>query len=224
VTEYSEPHCWRLTRNAAGSELEEGVFSLQGVIASKDLPPMIDASSASKRSAPFLRQQVTLTGFSLPTFEKALDYAGEVYNKFRRYFPDKQLQPWVLPPCSESPGRTITFSNRYFTRRNEAPTLRSIPFPLVVDPKSILANLVDGTMFHSEDNEVSYYERYQEEDKSLKHQYIPPQSFRIGDIVDIQFSFVAYRMRSGMHILKPIIYSISLVDKKYSDVCLPCYC
>ncbi|TFK73100.1 hypothetical protein BDN72DRAFT_762188, partial [Pluteus cervinus] len=215
------PHSWRLISSDASGDTEEGVFSLQGAIVGLELPPILERPGVSTKAIPFLRQQVTLSGLGLPQFEKALDLSGDAYNKFRRYFPEKQLLPWFCPPCASSSGRTISFSNRYFTRRNEAPTLKAIPFSIPVDPKRILTNLVNGTIFHAEDNEVNYYERYKEEDNSLKHVPLFPQNFRIGDLVDVQFSFVAYSMRTEQYIMKPMLYSITLIDKKYSDVSMP---
>ncbi|TFK60848.1 hypothetical protein BDN72DRAFT_720845, partial [Pluteus cervinus] len=211
VVEITEPHCWRLIHTSADGEPEEAVFNIHGVIVGKDLPPVVELPKMSMRTAPFLRQWVTLTGLSHGYFETAVDRVADVYDKFRRFFPENQLQPWSDMNCTLSEGRTLTFSNRFFTRRSEAPTLRPTPIPDEVDPKGLLKRLAMGPLFHSRDNEVQYYRRYKE-DEVLVHDFVNPQSFRIGDIVDVQFSFVVYRMRTGHHIMKPMLFSLALAD------------
>ncbi|TFK64426.1 hypothetical protein BDN72DRAFT_774634, partial [Pluteus cervinus] len=167
VVEISEPRCWRLIRRLDNDETEEAVFSIHGIIVGKELPPVLDLPSMGKKSLPFLRQWVTLSGLSSVNFETAVDRAQDVYQKYRRFFPEDQLLPWTDMNCTITEGRTLTFSNRYFTRRNEAPTLRALPFTNEVDPKHLLTQLVTGHLFHSADNEVSYYKRYQDEEKKL---------------------------------------------------------
>ncbi|TFK62989.1 hypothetical protein BDN72DRAFT_902770 [Pluteus cervinus] len=215
IEEYPEPHCWRLIKNV-GDEKQEAVFNLHGIIVDKDLPPITVAPTNTKSCA-FLRQQITLSGLNTSEFEYAVDKARNVYNKFRRFFPEKQLLPWPELKCTISEGRTLTLGNRYFTRRSEAPTLQPIPFEPYVDPNRILAGCVNARLFHSADNTVNYYRRYKGEDGELIHDIIPPQNFRIGDIVDTQFCFVVYRMRTGEHTLRLMLYSITLVDGKLSD-------
>ncbi|TFK63284.1 hypothetical protein BDN72DRAFT_776071, partial [Pluteus cervinus] len=197
IEEYPEPHCWRLIKNV-GDEKQEAVFSLHGIIVDKDLPPITVAPTNTK-SCPFLRQQITLSGLNCSEFEYAVDKARDIYNKFRRFFPEKQLLSWPELKCVISEGRTLTLGNRYFTRRSEAPTLQPIPFELCVDPNRVLAGCVNAHLFHSADNTVNYYRRYKDDDGELVHDVIPPQNFRIGDIVDTQFCFVVYRMRPTGH-------------------------
>ncbi|TFK58566.1 hypothetical protein BDN72DRAFT_781927 [Pluteus cervinus] len=218
IEEYPEPHCWRLIKNVS-DEKQEAVFSLHGVIVDKDLPPIVVAPTHTKAYA-FLRQQITLSGLNIPEFEDAVDKARDIYNRFRRFFPEKQLLPWPELKCIISEGRTLTLGNRYFTRRSEAPTLQPIPFERYVDPNRILAGCTNAQLFHSADNTVNYYRRYKDENGELVyvHDVVPPQNFRIGDIVDTQFCFVVYRMRTGEHTLRLMLYSITLVDGKLSDV------
>ncbi|TFK59185.1 hypothetical protein BDN72DRAFT_906086 [Pluteus cervinus] len=217
VVEISEPRCWRLTRILDNGESEEAVFSLHGIVVGKDLPPVTELQKMATRSHPFLRQSVTLSGLDSTKFETAVDRIHDIYNKYRRFFPENQLLPWNDLHCTITTGRTLTFSNRYFTRRNEAPTLRAIPFTEEVDPKGLLTKLITGHLFHCSDNEVSYYTRYKDDEDKLVHDFVGPQTFRTGDIVDVQFSVVVYRMRTGEHVMKAMLFSIALVNGKYSD-------
>ncbi|TFK58622.1 hypothetical protein BDN72DRAFT_906570 [Pluteus cervinus] len=217
VVEIPEPHCWRLIRILDNGESEEAVFSLHGIVIGKDLPPVTELQKMAPRSHPFLQQAITLSGLDSAKFETAIDRTHDIYNKYRRFFPDNQLLPWNDLHCTITPGRTLTFSNRYFTRRKEAPTMRAIPFAVEVDPKGLLSQLITGHLFHSIDNQVSYYTRYKDDENKLVHDFVGPQTIRVGDIVDVQFSIVVYRMRTGQHVMKAMLFSIALVDGKYSD-------
>ena len=42
VQEVGKPMTWRLLKRNDGSVMEEAVFSVQGIILSKDLPPIYD--------------------------------------------------------------------------------------------------------------------------------------------------------------------------------------
>ena len=50
--------------------------------------------------------------------------------------------------------------------------------------------------------------------------YLPasPQIFRIGDLVEAQFSLVVYKMKGENYVLKPMLYSIALLDGQFADV------
>ncbi|TFK66984.1 hypothetical protein BDN72DRAFT_899338 [Pluteus cervinus] len=218
VHAYNDPVCWRLIRRTEGGEPEEAVFNLMGVVAAKDLPPVKELHTRSSRSAAFMQQSITLTGLSTIPFEHAMDKAVNVHDKFRRCFPEEKLQAWSSMPCTVSSGRTISLSNRYFTLRSEAPSSLSIPFPEEVDPLRLLSKLVTPLMIHTSDNEVAYFERFVNAESEIKHRIVQPQVFRIGDIVDVQFTFVAYRMRTGQHVLKNMLYSVTLVNGKFADM------
>ncbi|TFK58241.1 hypothetical protein BDN72DRAFT_866105, partial [Pluteus cervinus] len=46
---------------------------------------------------------------------------------------------------------------------------------------------------------------------------VDPQIFRVGDVVEVQFSLVVYRMRGDNYICKPMLYSIALLEGKYGN-------
>jgi len=46
-----------------------------------------------------------------------------------------------------------------------------------------------------------------------------PAKFRLGDIVEVQLSFLAIPIRN-QHRLKPVLRSLALLDNKYSEVYL----
>ena len=103
----------------------------------------------------FLRQGVSITGMSSPTFEKAVGAVHEFYGKFDRHFPQGQLEDWSQATYKDHSALDI--SNRYLTPKRDAPTAESIPFSKVVDPHGILEEMAKTGYIHSEENEVHYY-------------------------------------------------------------------
>ena len=58
----------------------------------------------------------------------------------------------------------IETSNRYFTPRRQGTLgVKEISFSTDVDPHGFLANAAGNGLFHSEDNEVQYYEKISNE-------------------------------------------------------------
>ncbi|TFK58780.1 hypothetical protein BDN72DRAFT_781599 [Pluteus cervinus] len=160
---------------------------------------------------------ITLSGLGTDSFEHTVDRANEVFTKFHRFFPENKLQEWSLTPCNWTGTRTLTFTNHYFTQRHEAPLTQAIQFSTEVDPANILTDMITAMLFHADDNKVAYYERYKEDLASV-HCYIPPQTFCLGDIIDVQFCFIAYRMHTKQYVLKLMLYSITLIEAKFADV------
>jgi hypothetical protein len=54
----------------------------------------------------------------------------------------------------------------------------------------------------------------------MDYRYLPtsPQCFRIGDLVEVEFALVAYKMRADQYILKPMLYSIVPLDGQFGNV------
>ena len=52
---------------------------------------------------------------------------------------------------------TLDIGTRYFTSRKDDPVGPSMPFDHSVDPKGILASIVDDKYFYGSDNVVQYY-------------------------------------------------------------------
>ncbi|TFK59324.1 hypothetical protein BDN72DRAFT_905959 [Pluteus cervinus] len=95
--------------------------------------------------------------------------------------------------------------------------MKAIPFSSVVDPKKYLTRMLSSTLIHTEENEVQYFARYS--DMARQYKYLPavPQQFRLGDIVEVQFSLVVYQLRTNYYVLKPMLYSIALLEGRYAD-------
>ncbi|TFK59464.1 hypothetical protein BDN72DRAFT_780707, partial [Pluteus cervinus] len=157
-------------------------------------------------------------GLGTATFEESLTAIAQMHTVFSRYFPEGHICPWQPPLTSMTNTRGLLLSNRHFTRRTEGTQMEAIPFPTSVDPKGILANFVTPSLIHTEENEVKYFIRVSDMARNYQYKTTTPQVFRIGDIVEVQFSLVVYKMRADQYILKPMLYSLALLDGKFSDV------
>jgi len=111
---------------------------------------------------PMLQQSVTLTGLGTSQFEESVEAMKEFYSLFEREFPADMMVPWLPGPCSLSSGRTMSFTNRFFTKRTEALTLKAIPFSYQVDPKGFLNRMTSKDLFHAQENQVQYLKRVED--------------------------------------------------------------
>ena len=52
------------------------------------------------------------------------------------------------------------------------------------------------------------------------HRFEPaePKVFRVGDIMELQVTFVVTPMKEGMHTMRAILRSIALIEGKFSEV------
>ncbi|TFK58007.1 hypothetical protein BDN72DRAFT_782633, partial [Pluteus cervinus] len=211
------PSSWRLVKQGEG-EGEEVVFTLQGAIEEKNLPPMVEDPKIPRNKAQYLTQSITLSGLGTLTFEESMTALSEAYTVFSRQFPEGRLMPLQCNPSSWGLGKSLVLSNRYFTKRSEGPQMKSIPFPAAVDPRKILTKYLTSTLIHTEENDVQYYVRHSDLGRNHKYHIAAPQNFRIGDIVEVQFSLVVYQMRTEHYVLKPMLYSLALLDAKFANV------
>ncbi|TFK58730.1 hypothetical protein BDN72DRAFT_781684, partial [Pluteus cervinus] len=106
----------------------------------------------------------------------------------------------------------------YFTRRKDGPLMKPVAFHQDIDPKGFLSRAVGSNIIHTEENQVKYFRREKDEVGDARYHPVEPQIFRIGDIVEIQFGLVVYKMRTDNYILKPMLYSLALIDGRFANV------
>ncbi|TFK62689.1 hypothetical protein BDN72DRAFT_776823 [Pluteus cervinus] len=218
LTFSKSPASWRLVKQS-GDKSEEVIFTMQGVIEGKNLPPVGDSlvSRIPNNKAHFMTQSVTLSGLGTPTFEESLSALTEMYTVFCRQFPEGRVLPLPTAESCIGIGGSLTFSNRHFTKRAEGPHMKAVPFSSLVDPKKYLTRMLSSTLIHTEENEVQYFTRYSDMGQNYKYLPAGPQQFRLGDIVEVQFSMVVYQMRTQYYVVKPMLYSVALLDGKYAN-------
>ncbi|KAF8873003.1 hypothetical protein BD779DRAFT_1452340, partial [Infundibulicybe gibba] len=196
---------------------EEAVFTIQGVLVVKDLPPIQEKPPQATTRYRYLRQGITITGLGSPTFEYAINAAVDISRMFDRQFPEGKMEPWTAPTTDEGQS-CIELSNRYFTPKRDAPRMIHIPFPESVDPHGILERMTKGEYIHGEENVVEYYTCSREGSGEERFQAAKPHVFRIGDLVEAQVSFAVVPLKGGKCKMLCILRSIALLDGQFVQV------
>ena len=190
----------------------------------------------------YLRQSVKLTGLGEGSFSRAIAAAQEIYGMFDCHFLDGTLELWFLSYLDDSKIECLDASNRYFTPSRDAPGVKSTPFHLGVDPQNVLANMMSGSSGHSfihmEDNQVQYYRSRRDADGERRYgntayrqtfvltydllfnrfEKCEPQMFRVGDVVEVQLSFVGVPLRDKRRKMLTVLRSMALLDGRFSMV------
>ncbi|RDB31017.1 hypothetical protein Hypma_000107 [Hypsizygus marmoreus] len=217
VEAFERPKTWRLVYNGADGGKEEMVFALQGSIVAKNLPPLSEKPRMNATKYKYLRQSVTVSGLETPTFAAALASTVEIFGYFDRQFCEGKLQSWSASDDLGDRRDLLEASNRYMTPRRDAKDGESIPFGEQVDPKNILKSMAGDDHVHTEDNEVLYFLRHTAVDGKIRHEKVGPQSFRVGDLVEIQISFVVVPLKGEQYKMMTVLRSIALIDGAYQQ-------
>ncbi|KAF8879257.1 hypothetical protein BD779DRAFT_1407445, partial [Infundibulicybe gibba] len=210
-----EPKTWCLLVVANNNDdmthtMEEAVFTIQGVLIAKGLPPIEEKLPQAGTRCRYLRQGVTIMGLGSPTFEYAMNAVVDISRMFDRQFPEGKMELWIVSTTDREQS-SIEVSNRYFTPKRDAPQMTRVPFPESVDPQGILESMTKAGYVHGEENEVGYY-TYSQEDGEERFQVAKPQVFRIGDLVEVQVSFAVVPLKGGKYKMLSVLRSIALLD------------
>lgn len=102
-----------------------------------------------------LSQSIFISGCNNQEFEEAFASIRRLDHEFSRHFGQGEYEPWK----SIYVGREecILVSNRYLTKRSDAPISDRIAYQPGVDPYQILENLHPDKFIHTEDNIVFYF-------------------------------------------------------------------
>ncbi|GLB39707.1 hypothetical protein LshimejAT787_0702170 [Lyophyllum shimeji] len=218
VQQFDKPKTWRLVCGGDGEEAkEEVVFLVQGSVVEKDLPPILSKPRMPVEKYKYLRQYIKISGLGTPTFEAALQSTGEIYGQFDRNFPDGALEGWSAANSQGTGGDVLEASNRYMVQRRDA-SGSDIPFGELVDPKKILEGMArDSQQVHTDDNEVLYFKRRTGDDGKHVYEKVGPQMFRVGDIVELQVTFVVVPLKGDRYKMMSVLRSIALIDGSFSQ-------
>ncbi|KAF8969131.1 hypothetical protein BDZ97DRAFT_1915494 [Flammula alnicola] len=193
---------------------EEVVASFQGILCKKDIAPYNEKNIPSGK-VKYLRQSTTLTAFGNPVFDKSIENIAAIYAIFKRAIGDNLVEGAVCSTYEDFSA--IDVANRYFTPRGGAATEEIRPLTAEVDPKGYLAKAAGSTYVHTEENKVYYFEKTGNEQSGTGFRATGPQIFQVGDIVEVQVSFIAIPMRDNKWKISTILRSISLFDGRFTQ-------
>ncbi|KAK0494085.1 hypothetical protein EDD18DRAFT_1077907 [Armillaria luteobubalina] len=130
-----------------------------------------------------------------------------------REFQEGEVEEWTQ--LTVQGQDTIKFSNRYFMPCSQSIEGDSVPFPTDVDPNGTLQRLAGTQWIHAEDNEVRYYRGAtltRAGGGGNRYIVAKPQTFRVGDIVEVQMSMVFVKDKRGRVKMKTILRVIAMVN------------
>ncbi|KIL65175.1 hypothetical protein M378DRAFT_77339, partial [Amanita muscaria Koide BX008] len=208
---------WRLVGTGEPySSTEEMVFEIQAIIEKKMLPP-VPNNKRARHPGPFMRQGVMLVGLDTPTFNNALDAIDEIYGIFGRTLPEGTLEPG--DSITRAENCILHASNRLLTPKRDALNTKVLELPNGVDPHGVLRATIDeGEYLYCDDNEVKYFECKTDKNGKKLFYRVQPQIYRVGDIVEVQVSFVVTPVREGKRKMRTILRSIALINGKFTQV------
>ncbi|EAU85054.2 hypothetical protein CC1G_04150 [Coprinopsis cinerea okayama7 len=219
---FANDRTWRMIqRSDEGPTTSEMVWHLQGILMKKDLPPFDAAIRPNmKAKARYLRQGVTIGGFSTPTFSRAAENISEIYSVFSRCVKEGSLAPSDVVTTSPN-GVSISASNRYFTSRSDDPQGQAYTIGFDIDPNGTLTQVAGDRYFYGEDNIVYYLEKIENTETgtgnaSLQSKSIGPVKIREGDIVEIQVTFMLVPMKGNKWRMNAVLRCITILDASFA--------
>jgi hypothetical protein len=130
---------------------------------------------------------------------------------------------------------TLNASNRYFTPKKDAQMAKELRFDEDVDPHGNLTRHLGTGHVHIEENSVSYYERVgsvnagetryiiyilfcQANTRKCRYVAVKPACVSVGDIVELQVSFIMVPLRDNRFKATMVLRSILVLDRTYTQV------
>ncbi|KAG6849836.1 hypothetical protein H0H93_004520 [Arthromyces matolae] len=212
VKECTLPKTWRLMESEADGKPtdEELVFTVYGELTDHNLPPFNKSTLnvRDKTRLKYIKQSVEIDGLKTLEYENARNAMRSIHAMF-----DRAFKEGVLEDLSDGTDRdTISAANRLLTPLRDAPTTEAhIPHDNYSDPDGALESLVCQGFKRTEDNIVNYIMKKRGYDGKYRYRKIKPQTFRKGDLVAIQVSFVVVPLRGGKARMNTVLRSITLL-------------
>ncbi|KAJ6489528.1 hypothetical protein C8R47DRAFT_1215341 [Mycena vitilis] len=204
---------WKLAAIEDGVASEtEFCFRLQGIVSKLALVPG-DIQKLSPVQVLNTSQQIGLTGLSCASFDQAVNELQRVDALFARYF-----QAGVQGARrAHDESIVLNASNRFLTALADEPGALHIKFQDGVDPMGRLGKFIGSEIVHTEDNVVNYFKREKDDDTG-KFTYcaVTPDTFRIGDIVEIEASLMAFKNRHDHVKTHCNLRLVTLIDATFS--------
>ncbi|KAK0478655.1 hypothetical protein EDD18DRAFT_1114086 [Armillaria luteobubalina] len=81
-----------------------------------------------------------------------------------------------------------------------------------INPLGILQRSGKMDITHTEDNKVQYFKANIDSKGRRRFQRARPQMFRIGDIIEVQWSVIMFKVKGARHRMKLVLQAIAMLD------------
>ncbi|KAJ7692800.1 hypothetical protein B0H16DRAFT_1279619, partial [Mycena metata] len=192
---------------------EELSFHMQGILVKSSLTPG-DIERLPVNKAINTSQGLTIIGLGSLRFGEAVGKLNDVHALYSRYFPPNSMSKWSDTDGAET---VLKASNRFFTAIVDDPDAVHIKFSTGVDPLRKLERFVGDQLVHTSANVVRYPIRSCHH-RAYTVEVAYPGSFRIGDVVEIDVSVIAFKTSSRQNQIKMHcnLNGLTLLDATFS--------
>ncbi|KAJ7642479.1 hypothetical protein DFH06DRAFT_1334347 [Mycena polygramma] len=204
---------WKLCTFEEGDEVAtEVVFTIQGVLTKANLVPK---HVREPNQIIRLSQYAEICGLGSTLFEDSMANAKTVHDRFAQHFSGTAVAKWT--PVLGPTGSVYSASNRLFTMKADAPTEQGTDFEPGVDPTGALESLRTSDLFHGPENVVKYFRKALDQETG-RNKYLPsyPGAFRVGDLVEMQVSFVAIMTSQNQVKVTSRLHALTLLDASFT--------
>ena len=169
------------------------------------------------------------------TFNNIIYTVAEIHAVFGRAVGTEKLQECQIITSYRGMS-ALELSNCYFTPHKDMAEGSELVLSTDIDPYGYLAKAAGTTLCYTEENAVLYFERQGSNDDNYKfsdsdhkeiydsctfqHRYTPvkPVIFGVGDIVEVQASFMAVPLKQGKFKTTMVLRGITLIDGTFTQV------
>jgi hypothetical protein len=180
-------------------------------------------------------QYIEICGLEADTFRDAMTKTEEINQRFAEHFSTTNVVDLVRPQTSF--GLAFSSSNRFFTLKTDAPTEQDNTFSDGVDPVGVLEKMKTRDLIHAPENIVKYFKCFPNTDDAyeldllcrtrliscmcsskVRYEETIPGAFKVGDLVEIQVSFVGVFTAQNEVKVTSRLQAVTLLDASFTKV------
>ncbi|KAJ7025319.1 hypothetical protein C8F04DRAFT_1269348 [Mycena alexandri] len=154
-----------------------------------------------------MSQHIKICGLQSTTFKEAMEKTQEVTDRFVDHLAGVKVVD--LPRPNSVLGPVLSASNRIFTAKDECPTEQDNEFAEGLDPVGTLAKMKTQNLIHAPENmvNINVFE-------AAKSGNAVPGLFKVGDLVELQVSFVAIHVSREVKITYKVCVQEALAARR----------
>ncbi|KAJ7502479.1 hypothetical protein B0H11DRAFT_2223393 [Mycena galericulata] len=208
---------WRLCKfDGEGDEYIELLTRIQGILVKSNLIPSADTlTRIASNKIIYLSQSAVIAGYGSTSFSRSIRSTEEIYSLFARHLPPGTMMEWKPPLMADY--EIFSASTRLFTKTPYEAAETDLPFGEGVDTTQGLEQMKTSHLLHLADNQVAYLKRVVDKTtKKSNYEETTPAIFRVGDIVEMEVYFIAFRRHDKRVKMVTRLQGLTLLDSTFS--------